>query len=92
MRNKNLKLDLVGLVGVAVLAGPASAVPGHAWRNPCVTPLDCLFDFCWCEGDWDDPNNWVTNCTGGWVARADSFARARWQATTGKLGLAHATR
>jgi hypothetical protein len=48
---------------LAWTAASAPPVRAEVWCDwaACDGPLQCLFDFCWCEGTWDDSAAW-DNC------------------------------
>lgn len=52
------KRAMLGIASIGVLSVAANAEVYNNWLDPCGTTLDCLFNFCWCEDQWDTVGNW----------------------------------
>lgn len=62
VKGKLQKEIAICVASIAVSVTPALADVVHCDWIGCDSGLTCLFEFCWCEGDWDDAANW--SCTG----------------------------
>src|SRR3972149_6690794 len=59
MRRNKLKMGLATLAALAGTGSGAKGVPIDCVWVGCDYAVDCLFDFCWCEGSWADSANWI---------------------------------
>lgn len=58
MKHTKFQALLLAAIGLGALAPRARAVVVIEWWPACVEGIECLFDYCLCDGDWDDLNNW----------------------------------
>lgn len=58
MRKRRRFLGLIVLAWGGFVALPAHGLVLMPWKSTCQQPLNCVFSFCWCEGDWNTASNW----------------------------------
>lgn len=56
MLGSKWKRAMLGIASIGMLSVAANAELDNAWVGP--SSLDCLFAFCWREGQWETGSNW----------------------------------